>query len=205
MKSIFKDSFFWSLAPITMLSQASFISIQSLWAGPWLRNIGNLSRAEAADTLLLIAGAMIAGFLTMGTLAERLSRIGIKPIVVSGTGMSIFILIQGLIILQPSQEWITPVWIAFGFFGTTGIVQYAVLSQHYPRNLSGRVNTAINLLVFIGAFTLQWLIGRIIDSWPLLEQGQYSPQGFQTAFGVVFLLQCCALIWLIIQYRRQQV
>ena len=202
MKSIFSDGFFWSIAPLTMLSQASFISIQSLWAGPWLRDIGGLSRADAADTLLLIASSMIAGFLTLGTLAERLSHIGIKPVVVSGIGMLIFIMIQGAIILEPAQSWVTPVWMAFGFFGTTGIVQYAVLSQHYPRNLSGRVNTAINLLVFITAFTLQWLIGKIIDLWPLVGADHYSPEGYQLAFGIVFALQLTAFFWLIFAYKK---
>ncbi|MCG8429138.1 MAG: MFS transporter [Chromatiales bacterium] len=202
IKVIFTDSFFWSIAPLTMLSQATFISIQSLWAGPWLRDIGGLSRVEAADTLFLIASAMIAGFLTLGTLAERLSRRGIPPIKVSTLGMMIFITIQGVIILEPASNWIVPIWIAFGFFGTTGIVQYAVLSQHYPKQLSGRVNTALNLLVFIAAFTIQWLIGKIIDHWPQLDQGHYAPEGYQTAFTVTFTLQIMALTWLIYAYRK---
>lgn len=46
IRSVFGDPFFWRVAPVTMLSQASFISVQSLWAGPWLRDVGGLSRGK---------------------------------------------------------------------------------------------------------------------------------------------------------------
>lgn len=197
-KSIFKDRFFWSIAPLTMLSQASFISIQSLWAGPWLQDVAGLPRAASADFLFLIAAAMVSGFLVMGTLAERLSRRGIKPVRVSAVGMFIFLIIQGLIIIGPEGDWLIPVWVAFGFFGTTGIVQYAVLSQHYPREMAGRVNTAMNLLVFISAFSLQSLIGAIINLWPPVSPGHYIEESYQVAFGLLLILQAVAYIWFMI-------
>ncbi|TVO74098.1 MFS transporter [Sedimenticola selenatireducens] len=203
LKAIFTDRFFWMIAPLTMLSQASFISIQSLWAGPWLQDIGGLNRPEMADTLLLAATAMVAGFLVMGTLAERLARVGVPSILLSVTGMMIFQIIQLLIILGPSDQQLSVIWIAFGFFGTTGIVQYAVLSQHYPRHLAGRVNTAMNLLVFIAIFVLQYTIGAIINLWPQASPGHYLEIAYQASFGFVLLLQAVALCWFVWEYRRQ--
>ncbi|MCW8881804.1 MAG: MFS transporter [Sedimenticola sp.] len=201
LRSIFKDRFFWMIAPLTMLSQSSFISIQSLWAGPWLQDIGKLERLAMADTLLMTASAMVAGFLVMGTLAERLSRIGLPSILLSAGGMLIFQVIQLLIILEPTRHSMSLTWLAFGFFGTTGIIQYAVLSQHYPRHLAGRVNTAMNLLVFICIFVLQYTIGAIINLWPELSAGHYRAIAYQAAFGFVLLLQVTALVWFIWQYR----
>ncbi len=200
--AIFRDRFFVMVAPLTMLSQASFISIQSLWAGPWLQDQGGLERTAVADTLFLVACAMVAGFLLMGTLAERLSHIGIRPILLSVGGMFLFQIIQVLIIIGPAEEWLTAVWIGFGFFGTTGIVQYAVLSQHFPRALAGRVNTAMNLLVFVCIFLLQYSMGAIIDLWPQSNPGHYPQLAYQCAFGFAWLLQIVALLWFLREYRH---
>ncbi len=195
IKTVFTSPFFWKVAPLSMLSQASFISIQSLWAGPWLRDVGGMPREEAAGMLLLIAASMMAGFLGIGLLAERLARLGIRPAQVAAGGMSLFILTQAAIVAIPPAEWMPAVWILFGFFGTSGIIQYAALSQHFPRQLSGRVNTAINLLVFIAAFFLQWAIGAVIDLWPQTATGDYAAESYQAAFGSLLLLQAMALIW----------
>lgn len=203
LRAIFRDRFFWMIAPLTMLSQAAFISIQSLWSGPWLQDVGGLSRDAMADTLFLVACAMVAGFLVMGGVAERLSRLGIRPILLSATGMVAFQLIQLLIIIGVDPDWLTPLWIAFGFLGTTGIVQYAVLSQHYPRHLAGRANTALNLLVFVAIFILQYSIGEIIGLWPERAPGHYQAVAYQAAFGSALVLQVLALFWFLREYRRE--
>lgn len=203
LKSVFGDPFFWRVAPVTMLSQASFISVQSLWAGPWLREVGGLSRGEAADLLFLIAFSMVMGFLVIGGIATRLARAGFPTIRVAGLGMFVFMLVQGLIISGSMGNQLTPVWMAFGFFGTTGIVQYAVLSQRFHRSLSGRVMTAINLMVFIAAFGLQWMSGAVIDLWPQSEPGRYQPESFQFAFGVLLFLQVLSFLWFVLPRRPQ--
>lgn len=190
---VFSSRYFWRIAPLTMCSQAAFLSIQSLWAGPWLKDVAGLERLTVANYLLAIATAMVAGFLLMGTLAYRLSRVGIRPIAVAGGGMGLFMLTQLAIVLE-FADFALPLWILFGFFGTTGILSYAVLSQAFPAALAGRVNTAVNLLVFIAAFTGQWGIGAVISLWPASARG-YHPQGYQAAFALVLALQTLAFAW----------
>ena len=194
---VFRDRFFWAIAPVTMLSQASFISIQSLWAGPWLQDVGGFSRDDTASLLLMIAAAMVCGFLFIGTLTARLARVGVRPVQVSAAGMFLFILIQCAIVLIPPASLLGAAWVAFGFFGTTGIVQYAVLSQHFPRHLGGRVNTALNLLVFVAAFLLQWLSGIVIDLWPHVAPGHYAVESYQAALGLLASLQGAAFAWFV--------
>lgn len=196
VRQVFTSRFFWRIAPITMMSQASFISIQSLWAGPWHRDVAGLERGDVAQSLFWIAAAMVAGFLGLGTLSERLSRRGIKPIYIAGIGMFIFILAQAGILLEWALDF-PAIWIVFGFFGTTGILQYAVLSQHFPTYLAGRVNTAINLLVFITIFVLQTSSGQVINLWDPTQNGAYPGIAYQTAFGIFLALQGFAYIWFI--------
>ena len=48
--------------------------------------------------------------------------------------------------------------------------------------------TGLNLLLFLGAFLIQYLIGAIIDLWPPGPDGGYHPEGYRTAFWLVGLL-----------------
>ncbi|UCF93167.1 MAG: MFS transporter [Desulfobacterales bacterium] len=194
---VFSSATFWRIAPLTTMSQAAFLAIQGLWAGPWLRDVAQMARADAARALLWVAVAMICGFILWGTVAERLSRVGIKPIVVAVTGMTIFMAIQAFIILGLTT-WTLALWVLFGFFGTTGIIPYAVLSQSFPAYLSGRVNTGVNLLVFLTAFAGQWGIGAVINRWPKSPGGAYAPPGYQAGFTMMLALQAMGLLWFII-------
>ena len=73
----------------------------------------------------------------------------------------------------------------------------AVLSQSFPLHLSGRVNTGVNLLVFIAAFSAQWGIGAIINLWPGTAAGGYAPPGYQAGFAMMLCLQVIALLWFV--------
>lgn len=193
---VFTSPVFWRIAPLAVLSQASFLSIQSLWAGPWLRDVALMDRSEAANVLFMIAAAMVTGFLTWGAVTERLNRRGVRTASVAASGMSVFIGVQiGLIFLPP--VWAFPLWLLFGFMGTTGILSYAALSQAFPKALAGRVNTAINLLVFVVAFVAQWGMGGVIGLWPERPGGGYEVSAYQASFGMMIALQllCAAWYW----------
>ncbi len=194
VKTVFTSGVFWRTAPLTIMSQASFLSIQGLWSGPWLQNVARLPRDEVADTLFWVAVAMICGFIGLGTLVGQLGKKGIGVVTVAVSGMSLFMAVQFLVIMVPISSGFTlPLWLAFGFFGTSGIIAYSALSQSFPPALSGRVTTAINLLVFVGAFAGQWAIGAIISLWPVGIEGELATAGFQVGFGVMLALQLIAL------------
>ncbi|MDX2499122.1 MAG: MFS transporter [Deltaproteobacteria bacterium] len=198
---VFSSLTFWRIAPVTVMSQTAFLAIQGLWSGPWLRDVAGLEREMIAQILFMIAAAMIAGFIFMGAVAERLSRLGIKPIAVAVAGMAAFMITQVLLILEVTT-WASTVWVLFGIFGTTGIIPYAVLSQSFPLHLSGRVNTGVNLLVFICAFAAQWGIGAIINLWPVSAVGGYAPPGYQAGFAMMLGLEVVSLLWFFIANTR---
>jgi MFS family permease len=201
LRQVFQSREFWCIVPWTTMSQATFLSIQGLWAGPWLRDVAHLSGTQAATVLLWVAAAMVAGFVSLGFLAERLGQYGFKPVTVAATGMFSFMLVQACIFLIGPGHHIL-LWLLFGVFGTTGIISYADLSQRFPAELSGRVNTALNLLVFIAAFASQWGIGAIINLWPPTQAGGYAPQGYLAGFSTMWLLQAATMGWFLLSGRR---
>ncbi len=193
---VFTSPVFWRIAPLATVSQAAYLSIQGLWAGPWLRDVALLDRTAAANVLLLTAAAMVAGFIGLGALAERLSRIGVRPIVVGVAGMGVFLAIQLLLILELTS-FTTPLWMLFGLSGSAGILCYAELSQRFPTRLTGRANTSLNLLVFAASFAAQWGLGIIINLWPAAPGGRYAPPAYQASFGLMAALQALGFLWFI--------
>jgi predicted MFS family arabinose efflux permease len=198
--SIFADGRFWRLAASTVVFQATHMSVQGLWAGPWLKDVAQLSRPEIAIRLMLLGGSIVAGFLFWGHAAAWLSKRGVTLITVLKAGLSAFLISQiPLALGLTSASWLT--WICFGFFGTSGSLAFSAVSQTYPLTMTGRANTALNLLVFSSAFATQWLLGLVINHWPVAE-GSYDPAGYRAAFGMLWLVQAASLAWLFLGTRR---
>lgn len=184
---------FWRIAPWAFCAQAAYLSIQGLWTGPWLSDVARLDPPEVARILWWIAMAMILGYFFFGSLAERLAKRGVRPATVATVGMLLFIGVQVLLVLLPQYAFV--LWVSFGFFGTSNILVYAVLSQNFSRALTGRANTALNLLVFSGAFAAQWIIGAIVELWPLTADGHYAETGYHAAFLCLIVSQVAAAGW----------
>jgi predicted MFS family arabinose efflux permease len=203
IREVFTSKKFRQTAPFTTMSQAAFLAIQGLWAGPWLTHVAGFERTEVAGVLFWIAVAMIAGFITLGTIAGRLSKHGISVAATAVTCMTLFMFVQLLLIFGPIS-WCFPVWISFGFLGTSGIIAYSALSQSFPVYLSGRVTTALNLLVFIAAFAGQWAIGAIIDFFTHGDK-ILSPEGFKAGFLLLLIFEFAGFILYVFIGRKHNV
>jgi hypothetical protein len=115
-------------------------------------------------------------------------------------GMGVVLLFQFLITLGVTQAPLV-LWIGLGFFGTAGSLTYAILPQYFPLALAGRVNTALNSLVFTWAFVVQWGVGLLINLWPTTVVG-YDPRGYRWGFGVFLAVEASAWAWMLVQTRR---
>ena len=202
LSQIYKSPAFWRIVPICVASQSAFLSIQTLWVGPWLADVAGLGRDAVANYLFLIACAMVAGFIGLGSIATRLGKMGVSTMTFGITGMGLFTLFQIGLVLQWT-DFALALWLIFGFLGTTGILPFAALPRRFPPELAGRVITSVNLLIFLTAFGAQWGIGAIINMWPKTAAGGYALEGYQTAFAMTFGIQVLGLIWYFL-YRRDE-
>ncbi len=203
LRQVYSNLAFWRVAPITALSQGTFLAVQTLWAGPWLRDVAGLDSAAVSYTLLFAAVGFVIGNIVIGTATVRLSRRGVPPIVVTGVGMALFMLVQLAVI----GEWIaapTVLWFIFGMAGTIGVLSFSVLAQEFPSQLIGRASTGMNLMIFATAFALQWGMGEVISLWPTAADGGYAGPGYQTAFAIALILQAIALAWMVVARRFKQ-
>ncbi len=200
---IFKSRDFWRIAPLTTLSQAGYIAFQGLWAGPWLRDVALVPRSQVATILSWSALAMITGFIFLGFLTEKLARRGVPVLTTAVTGMVFFIGVQAMITFAVPVS--APIiLVLFGFFGTSGILSYTALTLNFPKSLSGRVTTSINMMVFVAAFGVQWAMGAIINCWEVTGSGNYAPEGYKAGFMAILGCQMLALIWFWIASPRKK-
>ncbi|MDO8932583.1 MAG: MFS transporter [Rhodocyclaceae bacterium] len=189
---------FWRFAPQTAAMSGGFMALQGLWAVPWLINFNGTTRADAAFHLLLAGGAMLTGFLVLAASVTRLARRGVPPqrILVAGTGAGVAVM--ALIVADVGATHL--LWFAMGLVFSVSNLSYALLSANFPGHLSGRVNTALNLAAFVGAFGLQWGIGVLVDV--LGSAGLGPRESFRIAFGALLVLQALAWGWFVAGRRR---
>jgi sugar phosphate permease len=201
VKHIFTSRLFWVVAPLAIVTQALGMAVQGLWAAPWLRDVGGLAQDGVAARLFWLACGMTAGFVGGGVLADRLGRLGIRLGQVMGGGVLLFLGVQAVIVFQlvrPDAIW---PWIAWGLTSNMSILAYPLLSRSFPVSYSGRANTAINLFVFIAAFTSQYAIGGLLDLWAEGGVGGYSGRSYRLAFGTFWGLEVLAFIWFALARR----
>lgn len=194
LKRIFTSRPFWRLAPWAVAAQAAYLSLYGLWSGPWLRDVARLDRDAVAQVLFVVSLAMMAGYFVFGSLAGRLVRRGISLQTTTAAGLLLFAAVQfALLFGGPGTGPL--LWVLFGFFGTTGILPYAVLAGMFPGQLSGRASTALNLMVFVAAFSAQWAVGWMVGLYGVSAGDTYQPAGYRLGFGVMLGLQLLALLW----------
>ena len=186
--------------PLCVLTQGTFLAIQTLWVGPWLRDVSKMSRYDVAEGLFVIGGAMTAGYLVTGIFASQLNKRGYKTESVALWGMIIFIFVEIILILDFHNN-VLFMWCLFAFFGTSGSIIYAVLSQHYDIQLLGRVSTMLNLLIFLCAFLMQWLVGLVINVFTNTNEDAFAVIGYYSAFSVLLTLQIFGLAWFWVSRR----
>lgn len=188
---IFGKRVFWRFAPQGCLSSGGFMAVQGLWAVPWLMEVNGAARADAAGVLFLLGLAMLSGFVFVATCSRWLARNGVAPMTLLTLGIGIGLLVEAAIIADLARPaWL---WPMLGLSFSLSNVAYSQLSAEFPVELSGRVNTALNLMVFVGAFGLQWGIGALVDG--LTVGGVARTQAFRITFSVLLVLQALAFGW----------
>ena len=93
-------------------------------------------------------------------------------------------------------------WAVIAAAGAATVLSFAILSEYFPKEMSGRANAALNLLHVGGAFVLQSATGLIIELWPAAN-GTYPVDAHQTAMAASIVVQLAALAWFALATRSQ--
>jgi len=195
IRTIYRDARFWRLAPLSATTIGSAWALQGLWAGPWLADVEGLPRHDVVMHLLIMAMALSASALILGTAGDRLRRSGISlsTTFVFATGLAMLAQL-GLILRWSIPAW--PLWMMIAGIGAGTVLSSAIVTELFPKSASGRANGALNLLHIGSAFAVQVGIGFIVELWPV-ESGRHPTLAYQTALGINLALQVAAFLWFV--------
>ena len=199
VRQVFASTHFWRFAPLGLTLVGGFMAVQSLWSVSWLMQVNGYARAVAADHMAGMSAAMLIAYLLIGLLATGLARRGIKPLMLLAAGLGLSLLTLALIVTQ-AVEHTYLLWIAYGSFSSFGTLAYSQAAAGFAVALSGRANTAFNLMVFVGAFGVQWGLGLLIDL--LQAQGQTAAMAHRNALLALLGAQLAAYLWFLLAGRR---
>lgn len=200
LKIVLRDPSIWRLGPLVWITGGSHIALLTLWAGPWFSNVAYYSRDDVATGLTINAIAAISGIFLSGLTAKILGKfnVGILKILTIILIIHIFSLIP-IIFFSPNIG--AYFWIIFAMTGQGGILSYPWVTAKFGMSLSSRANTIVNLGTFVIAFFIQWLVGVVIDLFPLINGITYNPMAYNVSFVIILAIQIMVLFWYLSGFR----
>jgi MFS family permease len=164
-QEVWQNRYFWKMMPLGFLSYGGMVAIQTLWAGPWMRQVAAWTPDQAAQGLFLINLMMLTTFWLWGLIMPRLARMGLQTDTLIRFGHPLALLLLLILVLQ-GQELQGLTAVVLGLYCVTStfasFAQPAV-GMAYPQHLAGRALSAYNLVIFAGIFAVQWGIGLLVD------------------------------------------
>lgn len=189
LRQVFRSPAFWRFAPMAFLLTGGFQALQGLWAARWISVQAGGDKMAVATQLSGMNLAVLTGMVCMGAFATRLVARGIRLESLYRWGMLAACLALGFMVMQPQSGslWL---WPLLGLCFSVNSLAYTLLSQSFAASFAGRANSALNMVILIGAFCLQWGLGGLIDLFA--HGGLALPTAYQFSFGLLVAGQLVA-------------
>ncbi|MDA7783717.1 MFS transporter [Candidatus Pelagibacter sp.] len=183
LKEVWQNKFFKSLVPMGFFNYGGLFAIQTLWAGPWMVKVSGYTPEESANGLFIIYLSLLFSFLIWGYFVPKFSKNVSDAIRLLKFGAPINLVVLTFIIyLGPKAGAFH--WAFFAVSSVFLSLSQPAVGMAFSLLNAGKALTSFNLLLFIGAFALQWIIGVIIDFTMNLGFSEIS--GYR--FAMVFFL-----------------
>lgn len=199
---VFSNGPFWLVCLPLMLTLGTMLAFQSLWAATWMRDVaGYTDKGAIGNVLFGLNFGMTLAFLLSGWIGDQFEKRGYSRL--SALTLSFVLALVAQAWLMAAPTFLPHVaWGFFAFAANSLIPAYALLASWFAPALTGRVNTAVNVLCFSMAFLLQWVIGALLNRFPS-ESGHYAPAGYYIAWTVLFVLQVAAIAWMVYRVKER--
>ena len=184
LKEIWKNNFFISLVPMGLFNYGGLFAIQTLWAGPWMVRVSGYTPEESAKGLFMIYFFMLISFLIWGYFVPKISK-NINDairLLKFGTPLSLIVL-SFIIYLGPEAGAIH--WTLFVIAAIFLSLSQPAVGMAFTLSNAGKALTSFNLLLFVGAFFVQWMMGIIIDLSMDLNFSEVTSYRFAMIFVLV--------------------
>ncbi|MFN8536926.1 MAG: MFS transporter [Thermomicrobiales bacterium] len=189
-RAVFADRRFWQIVPLGFFFTGGILAMQGLWAGPYLFDVLGLSRIEAGNVILLLAGGVTIGSAASGWCVDRF---GVAQTIAGSAAL--FVVCQFALTVRPPLAVIVPLYFVYGLSGSFCIMCMAHARQIFPAAITGQAVTAVNFFSIGGSFCIQWWLGLIIKPFGADAAGHYPPEAYTAAFLFAAAGTLVALLW----------
>ncbi|MCG2595866.1 MFS transporter [Ramlibacter sp. XY19] len=189
---VWKHPYFRQMTPIGFISYGGMISVQSLWAGPWLVRVAGYEPLAAAGGLFTINLCMLGAFWSWGMVNPWLQRNGFHTDRLIAWGLPLsFVVLAVLVVAGPAAG--AGTLALFCVSSTFVSLAQPAVGMVFPASLAGRALSAYNLVIFLGVFVVQWGIGLLVDAFQ--AAGWTEVSSFRAAFAVFLTLSVLSYAW----------
>ncbi len=192
---------FWRIALPLVVCHAVYQAMQGLWLAPWLYDVAGYARPAVAAALFTAAVAYTAGSVFFGVSGDRLAQAGISRMTTYKVGLvtslAMFVLLAAGVVTG-----LSPILAVYAFTSISVSLAYALLTPLFPPEMTGRVITASNVLMFGTSFLFQWGIGAVLRLFPAAGE-RYADAGYAAAFWILVAMQVAVVLWLLPMRSRE--
>ncbi|THF65857.1 MFS transporter [Pseudothauera nasutitermitis] len=164
LAGVLKNPATWPAVWVNAGIAGSFFAFAGLWATPYLMQVHQLGRVEAASHLSLYFAGFALGCVTVGTLSDRLERR--RPVLIAAS------LVYAALWLVWLSAVRMPVTLSYALFALMGAatsafsLTWACAKEVNPPQLSGMSTSVVNMGGFLAGALLQPAVGLVMDlSW----------------------------------------
>jgi sugar phosphate permease len=191
---------FWALFVIFFGIYGIFVTLQGLWATPYLMSVLHADRLQASQLNMVLPVGFIVGAPLFGWITDRLHTkrrqlfIGLLAVI------AFFWLILSLRAQTLSVKELVVLFFAMGALtGGWLSVLWALVRESTSAETMGFISGVMNPAPFFGIAVFQVLTGAVLDHVGRIN-GAYPPEAFQTAFWVCTLAAIgCLLLSIILK------
>jgi nitrate/nitrite transporter NarK len=185
---------YWLISFGAFCRYGAFVSIQALWAGPYLVEVAGLSPLRAANLILLLNVAFVLGAPAGGWLSDRVLSSRKVPVLLALAGTGGAFLALGLLGGDRSRGFASfaVVLALLGVLSSFGQVAWPHIRDLMPGRMAGMAMSGVNFFNMLGAAAFLHGTGWILER-AAGPAGARGPAQYRAAFLAVAAVVAVAL------------
>jgi sugar phosphate permease len=184
VRLVFGSTNFYLLGILLFSYYGTFMGVGSLWAGPYLRNIYGLSKLTVGNVLMMFPLGMVLGCPLAGYISDKVLK-SRKSVLMWGCLAHISCYIP--FILSTGRTPVISLYILFFWYGLTGgafVACFACAKETCDPRFAGTAVGSLNIFLFTGGAFYQYVMGVVINRYPVVSPGVYPLPAYRAAFLV---------------------
>lgn len=190
---ILKSGHFLRILPMVFFTQGGFHALHALWLGAWLKDLLVLPSHEVASHLLIFNFVVLCSYGANLFIPLWLHKKGISIALYSSLLGGCAIMMQVFALSMSPHIAIFFIFL-FGLCSTSFILAQSQFNQLFPNAINGKASTSFNMLIFGGAFVIQWGIGLLMDGF--IDAGYTKAGALRLALQILVGIQVISFAWL---------